>query len=165
MPDGNTAQTLIDKKNIEELILLYAVGVDTLNWPLYRSIYEDDIETDFTSYSGGEPQKLKADDWVAQLKAFFPGLDASQHTLTNFLIDVNGDEATAMVYMSAAHFLQNRGGDGVVTLGGYYTHHLRRGSQGWKVRKTKLTVTWNTGNRDIYMLAAQRVANGQGRDV
>jgi 3-phenylpropionate/cinnamic acid dioxygenase small subunit len=151
----------LDRQDIIDSILRYASGIDMRNWALYRQCFTDEVEVDFTSWSGGTPRKLSADDWVAGVRSTLSGFDATQHTLTNFVIDLRGDEATAVVYMSAQHYLPNSMGDSTLLIGGYYTHELIRAATDWKIRKARLTVTWTVGNRHVFELARQRVAEGR----
>ena len=102
---------------------------------------------------------MRVDEWIATVRAVF-GFQATQHIITNHSIDIDGDQATCVAYMQAQHFLPNDQGDNTLTMGGYYTHRLVRTADGWKISKCKLTVTWLTGNRGIFDLAAQRAAQG-----
>lgn len=147
-----------DKSDIQETILKYAWGIDNRDWDLFRSIFADEVVMDFSSYNGNPAAKMSGDDWVAGCQRMLPGFDATQHVLTNFMIEVEGDEATAIVYMKAEHFIANALGDNSHTLGGHYVHQLKRCAVGWKIHATTLNVTWSRGNRQVYELAAQRVA-------
>lgn len=149
---------LRDRADLTDLINEYATGIDTRDWTLYRSIFADEVDIDFSSYSGVPGSRMKGDDWAAGVQQMLPGFDATQHLLANMVFDIRGDEATVTVYMQAEHFLPNNLGDSSHTLGGYYTHQIRRGPDGWKIHGTRLTVTWSRGNRHVYELARQRVA-------
>lgn len=153
-----------DKADIQDLILNYAWGIDTRNWALLRSIFADEIEMDFSSFNGTPASRIAADDWVAACRALLPGFDATQHLLTNFMIEVEGDTATAVVYMQAEHFIANSLGDNSHTLGGYYRHKLARDTDGWKIHATTLTILWSRGNRQVYELAAERAAEQRQSD-
>jgi hypothetical protein len=154
-------QTLKDKADIQETILKYATGIDTRNWALYRSIFADELFMDFSSYSGQPGSAMTGDEWAATVQQMLPGFDATQHVFTNFVVDVNGDEATATVYMKAEHFIANKLGDNSHTLGGFYVHKMQRHGADWKIHATTLNVTWSRGNRDVYRLAVERVAAGK----
>ena len=41
-----------DKIMVAETIYLYATGIDTKDFNLYRSIFADQVEIDFSSYEG-----------------------------------------------------------------------------------------------------------------
>ena len=154
-------QQLKDKADIQETILKYATGIDTRDWALYRSIFADEVYLDFSSYSGQPASTMTGDQWAEAVQAMLPGFDATQHVLTNFVIDLDGDEATAAVYMKAEHFIANSSGDNSHTLGGFYVHKMKRHGEDWKIHATTLNVTWSRGNRDVYRLATERVAAGK----
>ncbi|TDI58197.1 MAG: nuclear transport factor 2 family protein [Alphaproteobacteria bacterium] len=134
----------------------YAVGIDTHDWALLRSIFTDEITMDFSSYSGQPSATTTADDWVAGCKLLFMGLDATQHVMTNPIVDVDGDVATQRMYMKAEHFLQNDQGSPDFALAGYYDDKLIRTSDGWRIEAVTLTILWNRGNRHIMELAMAR---------
>ncbi|AMN46897.1 hypothetical protein ACG33_07260 [Steroidobacter denitrificans] len=149
---------LRDRADLTDLINKYATGIDTRDWALYRSIFADEVDIDFSSYDGQPAARMRGDDWVAAVQMLLPGFDVTQHLLANMVFDIRGDTATVTVYMQAEHFLTNGLGDSSHTLGGYYTHRIRLGMDGWKIHGVTLNVTWNRGNRHVYELARQRVA-------
>jgi hypothetical protein len=146
-----------DHTQIVETIYCYATGVDTRDWALYRSIFTDEIDVDFSSYDGNPPRRMRADDWVQGVAPLFEGLDATQHTMTNPRVLIEGERATCVMYMQAVHFLANQDGDAEFTLGGYYTDELLKTPSGWKLCGVKLTVLWSRGNRHVMQLALKRV--------
>lgn len=153
-----------DRTQIVETIYCYATGVDTKDWALYRSIFTDEVDVDFSSWDpSNPPRRVKADEWVATVKVLFTGLGATQHSMTNPRVRVEGDRATCIMYVQAAHFLQNDEGDAEFTIGGYYTNQLVRTPSGWRLSGVKLTVTWSRGNKHIMTLAAQRGMKALGR--
>jgi hypothetical protein len=152
-----------DRTEIVETIYCYATGVDTRDWRLYRSIFSDEVEIDFSSWDGSPPRRMRADDWVAGVQPLFHGLDATQHSMTNPRVAVDGDRASCVMYMQAVHFLANREGDAEFTIGGYYTDQLVKTPAGWKICGVKLTVLWSRGNRAIMALALQGSASGAKR--
>lgn len=158
-PPNKDLQWLIDRTEITDTINKYATGIDLRDWSLYRSIFADEVEIDFSSFGGQPAAKQKADDWVTGVKSVLSGFDATQHVLTNHVIDIDGDRAQTRVYMKAEHFLANSLGDNSIALGGYYSHTLERQSDGWKITKCKLTVTWNRGNRQLFQMATERGAS------
>jgi hypothetical protein len=47
------------------------------DWPLLRSCFTDEIETDFAP-AGRAPQSIKADDWVELVRRTLSGMHATQ---------------------------------------------------------------------------------------
>jgi hypothetical protein len=133
----------------------YALGIDTRDWVLYRSIFTDEINMDFSSYNGRPGSSMRADDWVAGCQVLFTGLDATQHVMSNPMVDVDGDRARLRMYMKAEHFLRNDQGGVDFAIGGYYDDQLVRTGDGWKMKAVTLNVFWSRGNRQIMDLAAE----------
>lgn len=151
-----THDDLIDRANITDHVLKYATGIDRHQWALYRSIFADEITLDFSSWSGDPASKTPADDWVAGVRATLEPFDATQHVLTNFVINLDGDSATCTCYMAAHHHLVVDGDRQMHSIGGYYIHELERAGDGWLIHKTNLNVTWEMGDRGLFELAAKR---------
>ncbi len=133
----------------------YAFSIDTRDWDLHRSIFTDEITMDFSSYSGQPGAAMPADTWVNGLRPLFTGLQATQHVMTNPMVDVDGDVARLRMYMKAEHFLRNDAGSYDFALGGYYDDRLVRTDGGWRITAVTLQVFWTRGNRHIMELARE----------
>ena len=55
--DDAKLQLLIDRAEISDVQLRYATGLDSRDWPLFRSCFADEIETDFTRSSAASRAK------------------------------------------------------------------------------------------------------------
>lgn len=161
-----TLGEMADREAITLLSRKCAMGIDMRDWELYRSIFTDEIETDFTSWSGGEPRTLTADQWVAGIRTGISGFRATQHMIVPYTIEFSGPaEATSIAYMYAQHYLPNDQGDNFLWLGGHYTNEAVRVADRWKFKRVQLTVTWTTGNRNVFQLAGdgrRRCERGAG---
>lgn len=133
----------------------YAFGIDTRDFGLLRSVFADEVYMDFSSYNDRPAASVAADDWVAGCAMLFNGLDATQHSMTNPLVDVaDDDHATQRMAMQAAHFL-----DGIeFTIGGWYQDSLIRTADGWRINAVTLNVTWRRGDESIMAAAVERSA-------
>lgn len=145
-------------RDITKLMARFARAIDLRDWELYRSVFTDEIEIDYTSYRPGNGGLFKAEDWVQRGRMLFPGLAASQHFLSNLDITVDGDDGTVVSYVRAEHVLPNTAGDAVFTIGGYYTDSVVRVGGEWKICRKQLTVLWNTGNPQVLAMARERAA-------
>ena len=133
----------------------YALGIDTRNFELLRSVFTDQILMDFEDYSGAPAATLAADDWVAGCRVLFTGLDATQHVMSNPTVDINGDEAQCRMYMKAEHFLHNEQGSFDYAIGGYYVDRLQKIDGRWSITAVTLKLFWQRGNRHIMQLARE----------
>lgn len=151
-----THDDLLDRARITDHVLGYATGIDRRDWQLYRSIFADQLTIDFSSWSGEPSATMPADDWVAGVRATLASFDATQHVLTNFLIEIGGDSATCTCYMTAHHHLVTGDLREMHSIGGHYVHDLRRAAEGWLIHATQLNVTWEMGDRALFEQAALR---------
>lgn len=155
MTETETLTWLKDQADIKNTILSYAIAADFRNWGLLRSILADSLEIDFTS-SGGPALKVTAEEYVAQVQGLIPGFDTTQHQLTNFNIEIKGNQAKTTVYMQAEHFYRSKTETLDRAVGGYYNHELQRIQGVWKISSLKLTETWSRGDMRAFELAAKR---------
>ena len=86
-----------------------------------------------------------AERWVDTVRQTITGFDATQHFFANHSAEVDGDRAVDTRYMQARHQL----GAEHYTIGGYYTGHMVRTPQGWRIASYKLTVTFSDGDRRL----------------
>lgn len=150
----STLQDLIDRARISDTVLNYATGVDRRDWALYGSIFADEVEFDFQTWSGEPPRIWTRDEWLASVRATLAPFDATSHTLTNHVITLDGDEATLVAHMVALHYFEGE----VQELGGFYTHRLRRKGDAWEIFRCRLVITWERGSRTLFERAAARGA-------
>jgi SnoaL-like domain len=153
-PAPTTLAQLADRAAIADVIYGYAHGIDRRDWILYRSIFDDVVDFDFFTWAGIR-QKYAADEWVSMVRSTLACFDSTQHTFTNLVIDLNGDNATCVVNMTARHNLNVDGKAESQTLGGFYTHRLRRTASGWRIAACALMITWEEGDRALFEKAAR----------
>lgn len=152
---------LLDRAAISDVVHAYATGLDRRDWALYRSIFTNEIEMDFRSV-GIREGRYPADDWVRDARRLFAGFSATQHTSTNHVHEVRGDEARCVSNMQAEHFVAREPGDGLAdgadrwTIGGWYDNRLVRMPDGWKLSAVALHVTWSQGNPEVSRIALRR---------
>lgn len=153
-----TPDDLIDRAEIHDVLMDYAIGIDSRDWQRYRAIFTDEVELDFSSWSGNPASPMAADDWVAGVRDTLSGFDGTQHMLMNSSVDLDGDRATVTLYMNAHHYLNIDGAHNMHSIGGYYTHRMVRTDSGWLSEACKLTVTWESGDRALFGIATDRWA-------
>jgi hypothetical protein len=115
--------------DIAETVYGFAYGIDRRDWSEYRRIFvapPADIEFDYESYHGRPATRMSVDDWVAAVTPLFSGLDATQHTMSNPVVEVDGGSARCRVYMQA-----RRGNEAIMA--------LARGAAGEQVRGGQTT--------------------------
>ncbi len=136
---------LYDRTLISEVIYRYSTGVDSKDWELFRTCFTDPVNADFTSTGVPAPRVFPLDTWIRVVQKTLSPFKLTQHYNSNVIVKLNGDEATATVYLKARHL---HGGDRegkFWDVGGYYTDRLVRTAQGWKIAAVKFTQTWTEG--------------------
>lgn len=150
-----TVKWLYDRALIEQTILKYATSADTRDWDLLKSILTPELDIDFTT-AGGPAMTVTSEQYVSQVTSLIPGFDVTQHKLTNFVIDINGDTASTVVYMQAEHFVLEGSEHIDRAVGGYYSHKLKKVNDEWKICSLKLTATWGRGDMRAFEIATKR---------
>ena len=90
-------QYLADRLAISDFLTTYARAVDTKDWELYRSCFTDDADIDYTSAGGIRGTLDEIVTWMGSTMVMF---DATQHLVSNEMVEIDGDTATvrAMFY-------------------------------------------------------------------
>ena len=145
MMDHPGLQMLLDRAAISDTSLRYDTGIDRRDWRLYRSIFADTIEVDFSSWSGVKTS-MPADDWVAMLRETLSGLDATHYNITNHVATIGDDVAEITAYLVVWHSFNGE----LQILGGYYAHRLHLDTDGWKINVCTLVITWEQGDRALF---------------
>lgn len=131
---------------------------DQRRWDDIIDLFADHVVLDYTSLTGGEPATVTPADIAGSWKAALGGLDATQHLVSNHLVDVNDDATTAVATAQfvATHLLANSQGGPIWTLGGHYRWTLRQVAGAWRIDSMTMTATWASGNQQIMTVAANR---------
>ncbi len=162
--------------DIAQTVYGFAYGIDRRDWAGYRQGFvaaPADIEFDYESYHGRPATRMGVDDWIGAVTPLFTGLDATQHSMSNPIVEVDpgARSARCRVYMQAAHFLWRDDLDELTgspdpefTIGGYYDDHLVLDDEDeWRIDAVKLTVWWRRGNEAIMALARNSTPDGSTR--
>lgn len=160
---------LVERQGVVDTVVKYATGIDLHQWDLYRTVFTDICNYDFSSWNGSPASDISADAWVANVRGVNGNFDATQHISSNQVVTFENDSpssgrATCVSYMHAQHYFKpetmaefgHAGETNFCTLGGYYTNQLVRMDDMWKIARCKLTVTWETGDRTIFQYARNR---------
>jgi hypothetical protein len=134
-----------DLPQIQAAITRVAHDIDAARWPELRALFDDDVQTDYTSLFGGEAQDQRADDLIGAWRTLLAAI-VTQHFLGPIEVEVTGDVARAECHVRGYHVKQGAPGGDEWMVAGHYVFELRRRGAGWKIRKMKLVVIHQTGN-------------------
>ncbi|WP_367117758.1 nuclear transport factor 2 family protein [Mesorhizobium sp.] len=65
---------------------------DLREWNRVRSYFAARVTTDYTSLFGGEAATSDRDALIAQWQDLLPGFDATQHLITNIIVEGAGND-------------------------------------------------------------------------
>lgn len=122
-----------DRQDIADVMVRYAAGIDTRDWPLLRTCFTDDCRVDFGvmgEWHGG-------DEFIEGMRVLHDPLGHTLHRITNVTIRPDGAGATAHSYVDAlVLFPDNLTG---TRAAGYYDDQLVRRDGEWKIVAHRFT--------------------------
>jgi SnoaL-like domain len=156
----NKVQAILDRQEIEQVLMLYCRAIDRMDYELLKSVYHPDGTDDHGSFCGNAHEFAKV--IMASLaEVVIDGM----HTVTHCAIDVQGKFATSEAYYWAyqmcpggnakvAAFFGERYAEAVKKqglldknhdffCGGRYIDLFEKRAGSWKILRRKITNEWN----------------------
>lgn len=162
LPEGDVR--LHDRDQIVGLLYAYASAVDTSDWNLFRSLFTDQIELDFSSVNNQRPGSVPLDAWVGYLASLRSALVATQHFITNPQVCVSMDRASCTAYVRGEHVVGSRARRSLYTIGARYMNGFARLPQGWRMYRMTVAQLWDDGDRQG-MEAARAAASAAATEL
>ncbi len=144
--DKNQRQMLEDKQEIKELQFKYAQALDKQEWEKLDSVFDKTFTVDFSKW-GVPVSEMTIKDFKSFMKKTFStdGLQ-TQHTMSNFLIELNGETAQSEIYVLAKHKVTNSSGEFYYDMNGYYSETYKKINGEWKITSIQLNPRWASGD-------------------
>ena len=131
--DTLSIQELSDRLQINDLLTRYTVAIDQKDWSLLDTCFTKDAHLDYTSAGGIAGDYPKVRKWLEGALAPFP---MTLHYITNSVVKLNGDAATARTaVLNPMGFQQEDGSLHLFTVGAYYNDELSRSDEGWRIQR------------------------------
>jgi hypothetical protein len=146
------SSTPADVTSVCATLYEFAQGIDTRDWELLQSVFTDPFEYDYTSHRADAAGVLRPAEWVAARRARFATMRATQHTMTNPRVVVDGDRAHCRMYVEAWHLAEVDGVESWCTIGGEYHDDLIRDGDRWRISLLRLERRWTVGNPAVLNL-------------
>ena len=141
---------LYDKEAIQQVRFRWAEALDNRDWELFKSLFTDSIDTDFTDW-GIAIQTVDKENFV--LNFFKKNLSKpnlkTQHLFSNFRISINRNEASSVCNFVGNHFIENFPDGQEYCLHGEYIDTLIKTMSGWKISGIKFKLRYQTGNQKL----------------
>jgi 3-phenylpropionate/cinnamic acid dioxygenase small subunit len=152
-----TLQQLSDRREIEDLLIRYAMSLDARDWAALDTVFLPDAVAKLGDYDCANREEI-----VATCRQALSGLTRSQHLLANFTATVDGDTATSRCYLHAQHNKLDAFGDPNFIVAGTYEDRLVRTPDGWRIAQRHLKVGWVDGNAGLMDQAIAAWTASQG---
>lgn len=136
MNQSTTALSADDRLDIIQRVTGMGFFADIGEWDDLADCYDDSITIDYSRLIGSAPVTLDRDSLIAFFKSSLTQWDAAQHLISNVqiravskdLVETHAHEYTVQLFKGRRW-----------TIGGYFTHKLRRTPAGWKIFFQRLT--------------------------
>jgi len=130
---------LADKDAIRELLHLYCIGSDRMDAALVESVFHADARLHYGYFDGG-PKDLSA--FSSRFLARFSG---THHSLTNFIIRLDGQSARSLSYITALHSGGTRKDGSRYDMLGYgrYVDLLQKRNGMWRIAERTVVFDGN----------------------
>lgn len=123
-----------DERAIHHLLLRYATGIDTRDWPLFRTCFAQDCEADYGSFGRWRgPREI-----TEYMEGAHRQMGATLHRITNIVVESRNDEIVARSYVDAV--LTDRAHGVTHRATGFYDDCLIRTADGWRIARRKFTM-------------------------
>jgi hypothetical protein len=134
-----TASELSDIYAIQQLCRVYALGIDTRDLDLVKSVFASDAEV------AGMQGSAKADEYLPRVYGGAAVFSATQHNMTNQYVDLRGDEATCWSYAICYHIEEEGNGREDLIVAVQYRDECRRTPEGWLIASRRAVPQWTKG--------------------
>jgi hypothetical protein len=136
-------RALQDRAEITDVLYRYASTIDRFDHVGLRGLLADDL---WAQYGNAEP--LASGDAVAAwIGEAIAGVVWQHHLLSVYHVEVDGDEAAALVYHTSHQVFEDDPGTAKLLVGRYH-NELRREADGWKISRLVLEILWAEDKTD-----------------
>ena len=136
-----------DFLEIQQVLYAYARAIDQKDWKALERVFTPDARIHYALERGAELRFPELGPWLARSMVIFK---ATQHVISNPLVEVNGDTASSTAYLIASHVqVRQDGSESVTREGGRYTDTWLRRPEGWRIATRRLERIWVDGSYGV----------------
>jgi 3-phenylpropionate/cinnamic acid dioxygenase small subunit len=127
---------------IVELLVAYTVALDNKDWSSLDQVFHPDINVDYAGMFQLEGRERS----VEMIRSMLETCGATQHMISNYRIEVDGDRARSRCYVCATH-----AGRGLIsrflhfTMHGEYRDEFLCTEAGWRITRRELHISHRKG--------------------
>ena len=157
-PDVNSLQPLLDLQDIQQVLALYAVALDSREFDLFDDCVTPDAEIFLPGY-----EKLNPAGYVEMLKRELPRLDATHHLVGIPVVRLTGNRADSRCYFIAQSVKDTLASNSCLAIGGWYDDEWIRTERGWRITRREGIALWCDGNPGVLDYEFMGTASRSGK--
>lgn len=144
-----TLETLLDRAQIEAVLMAYTTALDERDWSALEDVFPPDASADYGVVGQFQGREAVID----VVRDFLQRCGPTQHLLGNIRVNEQGDEAQAHCYIQATHAGIGKHLGQTMTLWGEYRDRLERREEGWRILHRGLHVQHVVGDVGVQLRA------------
>lgn len=125
-----------DREQITDVLVRYATGIDTRNWPLFRTCFTPDVRADYGEIGAW----TNVEGITAFMAASHEGMFATKHLISNVAVEISGDAAAVVSYVHAVLVMAEDPPTWVDAVG-HYVDRFVRTTAGWRIAERTYHMT------------------------
>lgn len=142
-------ETLWARSQIEAVMLRFGRALDLGDWPAYRICFANRFRVNFERMTGQPEVWVDADLWTRFADIILTPV-RRHHQYSNLTVSLDGDGATAVIYMLARHWKATDTGTSENAQVGWYENTFSRIDGEWKITRLLHTYQWISGNGALF---------------
>jgi ketosteroid isomerase-like protein len=140
---------IMEGQKITEAVRTLFKAADGRDWQTLLSVIADEVYLDYSSMNNVEPSAHSHEQVLEAWGSFLSSFERSNHNLTEFKVQLHGDEADVAYAGKADYFI---GGE-IWTVYGSYNTTLQKQDGKWLIVSHKLNYDRQSGNSAVMRLA------------
>lgn len=135
--DTPNLNEIASKIAISEILARYCRGIDRCDLATLQSAFWSDATADYGTGDVGAQQ------WCIDVIAALKTMERTQHSISNVLIELEGDSASVETYCRAYHEVKTPGGMREMMVGGRYLDRFSRREGIWRIVARRYVMDFN----------------------
>jgi len=137
------------REQIIEIVNKLFIYTDHQDWEkLQQEVFTTKVMLDMTSM-GGEKSEIASKAICDTWRNAFKELDVVNHLGGNYLVTINGQDATVFAYATATHYKKSAKKGPIREFVGSYDLHLVKTRESWRIDKMKYNLRYAHGNLEL----------------
>lgn len=153
---------LWEREAVKKVMLRFGRALDTGDWAAYRSCFTDPVTVDFQRLTGQPIVQVDPDLFTLFASQILAPV-RRHHSYSNWDINVEGDHADALVYMTSRHWRQTDFGASENAQYGWYEVRFIKQGNDWLITSLKHDFQWIGGNASLFDLNDPSLIDTMGK--